>query len=448
MATDQSLNHKIWALAWPAILSNLSVAMLGLVDTAILGHLSDARYLGAVAIGGAILSFLYWGFSFLRMGTTGLVATATGAQNEEGARLALARSAVLALAIAALVMLSRPLWLAVGLPLMAPQADIAPWAESYVSIRAWSAPAVLLNYTVVGWFIGRQNTRWPMVFVVVTNLANIALDVLFVIGFGMLSDGAALATVCAEYLGCALALYALRRNLGGWPGRALWQRLWDASAFRRLLRSNRDLFVRTCSLLFAFAFFTANSDNFGGATLAANTIIIQLLLLAAYAMDGFAYAAEALAGNRFGARDLSGMRQTVNGCARWCAGAAVIMSVAFALGQPVFFSLLTDLPEVREILSQYAPWLVLIPLLAAPSYLLDGVFIGTARTGPMMWTMLLSLLLVYLPLWYLTRGWGNHGLWLAFALFNASRGLSLFWVYTRNFRLNRWLTPDDAPASG
>ena len=201
MATGRQLDHKIWDIAWPAILSNISVPLLGLVDAAILGHLGSTQYLGAVAIGGAVLSFLYWGFSFLRMGTTGLVAKATGAGRPDEAALVLAQSAVLALLIAVVVVATHPLWLEIGFTLMSPQAELAPLADSYASIRIFSAPAVLITYTIVGWFIGNQNTRWPMVIMVSTNILNIGLDFLFIMGLGLNSDGAAYATLVAEYAG-------------------------------------------------------------------------------------------------------------------------------------------------------------------------------------------------------------------------------------------------------
>ncbi len=438
MGRNTSLNHKIWDIAWPAILSNISIPLLGLVDTAILGHLSDTRYLGGVAIGAAILSFLYWGFSFLRMGTTGLVATTSGAGNHRDAQLVLARSAILALGIAALVMISRPLWLPLGMHLMAPSLEIQPWATSYISIRVWSAPAVLITYTLVGWFIGRQNTRWPMVFVLVTNITNIALDFLFIVGLDMRSDGAAWATVIAETLGCFVAIAALRWGSTERAEPNLWQELFQWDAYARLLKANRDLFIRTTCLLFGFAFFTAASEKFGGEVLAANTMMLQLLMMAAYGMDGFAYAAEALAGNRVGARDHEGFAEAVAGCTRWCAVSALLMSIVFALLQAPIFALLTNLPSVTALLETYIGWLVLLPLVAAPSYLLDGVFIGAARTAPMMVTMVFSLLGVYLPCWHLTQDMGNHGLWLSFTLFNLSRGVTLALWYRHLNRHAGW----------
>jgi len=281
MPHSHSLQRKIWGIAWPAILSNISIPLLGLVDTAILGHLDNTIYLGAVAIGAAILSFLYWGFSFLRMGTTGLVAKAHGAGLHERELEVLLQSAVLALLLSVIVILLHRLWLDLGLYLMEPGPGIGPLARSYTYIRIYSAPAVLMTYAVVGWFIGRQNTRWPMVIVVITNLSNVLLDLLFIVVLDWKSDGAAWATLCAEYIGGGVAVFAVIQNLEQIPERAFLKRLQQWRKYRELLVSNRYLFVRTVCLLFSFAFFTAQSAQFGVDQLAANTIMLNRLLLAA-----------------------------------------------------------------------------------------------------------------------------------------------------------------------
>jgi MATE family multidrug resistance protein len=437
MAISRPLNHQIWDIAWPAILANISIPMLGLVDTAILGHLESSQYLAAVALGSVILSFLYWGFNFLRMGTTGLVAKATGAGDDDRALLILGQSCILAVAIAILLVLAHPIWLFAGISLIAPGSDLAPLASSYVSIRIFSAPAVLLTYACIGWFIGRQNTRWPLVIVLITNLANIALDFLLIVALKMNSDGAALASVLAEYIGLGLAVYGIRRSISPDATRLLPQ-LWNWPDIKHLLSTNRDLFVRTMCLLSSFAFFTAMGERLGIQVLAANTIMLQLLMLAAYGMDGIAYAAEALAGNRAGAADLAGFYRVVRRCALWCAALALSITGFFFFFSQSLFGLLTDIPDILGVLENYQWWLIALTLCAAPSYLLDGVFIGTAKTRYMMQSMLISALLVYLPCWYLSRDFGNHGLWFSFTLFHVARGATLqfwFWQLSRN---NLW----------
>lgn len=445
MDAKRSLDRNIWIIAWPAILSNLSIPILGLVDAAMLGHLADTRYLAAVALGGAILSFLYWGFGFLRMGTTGHVARARGAGDHNLAFLVLARSAVLGLAIALAVMLLGPAWIKLGLAIMQPAESLSVHASSYIGIRLLSAPAVLITYAIVGWFIGCQNTRWPMVILLLTNTVNILLDMLFIIGMGLNSDGAAMATVCAEYCGLLLGLFAVYRAAPSMPCiRAVRAGIVDLRAYGTLWRSNSNLLVRTVALLACFAFFTAMGEKLGQNVVAANALMLQFLVLAAFALDGFAYAAEGMAGSRLGARDLAGFYSVVARCALWSAAGACIISLVIALGQPFILPLLSDIDGVRQILADVHIWLVLLPLLAAPGYLLDGVFIGAAETRPLMTTMLFSALLVYLPAWYVTRDFGNQGLWLALALFNAARGVSLAWVFWRFSHHGRWLAGSTA----
>ena len=435
-----SLDTKIWGIAWPAIVANLSIPLLGLVDAALLGHLDSPLYLGAVAVGGAVLSFLYWGFSFLRMGTTGEVARAAGADDEARALLALLRAAVLALLIAALLWLLHAPLIDLGLAVMNPAADIGALAREYGLIRLLSAPAVLLTYTVVGWFIGHQDTRWPMRIVIITNVANIALDWIFIVELGWAARGAAAATVIAEYLGLAVALLALRARVAHTGIVLPWRKLRATAPYLALLRSNLHLFLRTLALLWAFAYFTAQGESLGPAVVAANAVMMQFLMLAAFALDGFAYAAEGMSGEALGARDRRRFYAVVLRCSLWSAVAAVSISAAIFLGRPWLFPLLSDIDAVRHIMNAQGFWLVLLPLAAAPSYLLDGVFIGAGATREMMLSMLFSALAIYLPTWQLTQPWGNDGLWFAFTLFNVARGITLgtaYWWFTAR---DRWVS--------
>jgi multidrug resistance protein, MATE family len=374
------------------------------------------------------------------MGTTGLVALHSGRGDSAAALLVLLRAGALALLLAGMVALSRPLWQGLGLLLMAPATDIAELAGSYMAIRIWSAPAVLATYAITGWFIGQRNTRWPLVFMVLSNGVNIVLDLWFVFGLGLASDGAALATVIAEYAGLALALYAVWRQLGRQlPARALCTDALRLAGMAPLLRNNRDLFLRTLCLLLSFAFFVASGDKLGAATLAANAIMLQLLMLSAFALDGFAYAAEALCGHSAGAGDREGFVEALWGSALWCAASAALISLSLALGFSALAPLLTGLPEVTAIMQTHAAWLVALPLIAAPAYWLDGVFIGTARTRPMMTTMIVALLLVFLPLWWWSAPLGNHGLWLALTAFNGARGLLLGGVFWQVWTRGEWV---------
>ena len=318
-------------------------------------------------------------------------------------------------------------------------------AQSYTAIRIISAPAVLLTYAIVGWFIGRQNTRWPMVIVIITNAANIVLDFVFIIGFGLNSDGAAIATVIAEYLGLMLAITAVIKSIPRHRAENFYRELRSRAAYRLLLRSNKHLFVRTICLVASLAFFTAAGEKLGTDILAGNALMIHLVFLTAYGMDGFAFAAEGITGTALGAGKLDEFYAAVLRCSLWCAATALLMSLGLAILHLPLFSVLTNIPEVHAVMIEYRFWLFALPLIAAPSYLLDGVFIGSAETRPMMTTMLFSGLVVYIPVWYLSRGSGNHGLWLAFAMFNASRGITLWFHYRRLSTGEGWLRHINTP---
>ncbi|MDP5071714.1 MAG: MATE family efflux transporter, partial [Congregibacter sp.] len=320
-------------------------------------------------------------------------------------------------------------------------------AANYASLRLLSAPAVLLTYTAVGWFIGRQDTRWPMRILIITNVVNIALDAVFILGLGLASTGAAIATVMAEYVGLVVAIVGLRKQWTSLLSVSLWRQLRIFRPYLRLLRNNVNLFLRTLTLLFAFAFFTAAGENLGADVVAANAVMMQFLLFAAFAMDGFAYAAEGLAGEALGSGDLKRFFAVSRRCTLWTAGSALLISALILLGKPWLFPLLTGLPEVLAIMHAQGAWLVALPLIAAPSYLLDGLFIGAGATRAMMLSMLCSALLIYLPCWYLTTGLENDGLWLSFAVFNASRGVTLTMSFVYFTRQNRWQHWSQDPAA-
>lgn len=433
MGLKSTSNHKIWQLAWPMIIANLSVPMLGIVDTAILGHLDDVRYIAAVAIGSSILSFLYWGFGFLRMGTTGLAAQAFGRQQHEQSRLIIGQSILLGAGLGLALLVLSPLLLPLGLALIAP-AESYKLAAGYSQIRLFSAPAVLINYAIIGWLIGRQNTRWPLIISFTTNGINVVLDFALIIGLEMNAEGAAWATLIAEYAGCTLAIVILRQQLKLCPGRWDWQRLLRWDDYQQLLRVNRHLFVRTLALLASLAFFTAQGARQGEAILAANAIIMQLVLLTSYGLDGFAHAAEALVGDAVGKRDAALFSRICRQCGLWSVFTALLFTLCYIAFGSQLIALFTNIEALQHQALVYLPWLWLLPLVSVASYVLDGIFIGATQTQAMQSTMLWSVLALYLPCWYFTQSWGNHGLWFAFLVLNVSRGLLLtrwFFHYQR-----------------
>lgn len=427
---------RIWTLAWPIILSNITVPLLGLVDTAVVGHLPDSRYLAAVTLGATLFSFLYWGFGFLRMGTTGLVAQAIGREAHSDVRNLLGQSLIMAAVIGALLIIFGSPLISLGLWLLDGSEAATPLAREYAEIRLWSAPAVLANYAVLGWFLGQQNARVTLMILVLTNSVNIVLDLWFVVGLGMTSSGVALASVIADYSALTFGGYLVLRQLGHLEGCFQRQRLLVVSAYSALFNVNANLFVRTLGLLFAMAFFTAQGARQGDTVLAANAVLLQFIMLTSYALDGFAHAAESLVGRAFGRRDWREFAATVRATAQFSFWTATVATFAFALGGNYLVALLTGLAEVRATAASYLPWMVVMPLIAVWSYLLDGVFIGTTAVREMRNSIFIGLA-IYLPTWWLSQGLGNHGLWLAFTLFMFTRSAVLIAYYYR-YRQRHW----------
>lgn len=432
-------HRRLWQLAWPLMLTNMSVPLLGAVDTAILGHLASAEYLAAATLGASLVTLMLWSFGFLRMGTTSLVARAAGRQDVDQSRLILAQSALLALLLGLAVALLGRLALPLALGWIGASPDVSALAHSYASIRFLSAPAVLLTYALVGWFIGQQDTRRPLIILVTTNLLNIGLDVVFILGLGLNSDGAALASVLAEYSGLALGIWLLRARLKRLGGQLVRTHLARWSDYRPLLQVNRHLFVRTLCLLGVFVFFSAQGARLGDQVLAANAILLQFVLLTSHALDGFAHAAEALSGRAIGARQQAEFYRVCRASTAWALAMALLVSLTFILGQPWLLPLFTELTSVLALAEHYFFWVCLLPLVSVWGYQLDGLFLGSGKTAAMQYAMLASTALMFLPLWALTQGFGNQGLWLSFTAFNGARGLvmgALFFYYTKQ---RQWL---------
>ena len=420
------------------ILSSASVPLLGLVDTAILGHLSSPVFLAASALGASALSFMYWGFGFLRMGTTGETAQTKGKHGDLVA--VLMRSVTLALLIAVLLVIFRSILANVALAVMAPLGEMRELAISYCEIRMLSAPAVLINYALMGWFIGRGETRMPMIVMISVNALNIPLDWILVVEMGLNSDGAAYATVVADYVGLAVATVWTLKVLSREALHCTVASLMDVAAIGRTVSVNLNLFVRTVSLLFAFAFFHSRGALFGPEITAANAILMNLLMLTAFGLDGFALSAETLVGQALGAKQREVLTDTILECARWSALTTMLFFLLYIALMPWTGVLFSASATVQELVREHYGWLLALPLVAAPSYLYDGVFVGATRSHEMRNSMLLSVFVVFIPLWYSTQGLGNHGLWLSFALFSLFRGLSLGWIFHRSGNGQSWLS--------
>jgi MATE family multidrug resistance protein len=416
------------------IASNITVPLLGIVDTAVVGHLDSPHYLAAVAVGATIFSFLFLSFNFLRMGTTGVAAQAVGNNNHDGVRSVMLQAGSIALAIAtALIVLQAPLG-RLALSLIDPAADVAASAREYYAIRIWAAPAVLLNYALLGWFIGLQNGRAPLLVMLVVNVVNIVLDLVFVIGFDMDVRGVALASVIAEVCGLTLGLMLMRRELRRFPSTTPLRSLMDTQRLRRLLSVNGNLLVRSFSLMLTFGIFTALGARLGSVVLAANAVLLNFQTLMAFALDGFANAAEALIGRAIGADDNDGLRRAWRNTLIWSAGIAVVFVLIYALlGRPLI-GLMTDLDAVSDTATTYLPWLIALPLASVWCFFYDGVFVGATLAKAMRNSMLIATFVVFVPLaLILDNVLGNHGLWLALLIFMLARGLGQHLIWRRMY---------------
>jgi MATE family multidrug resistance protein len=421
----------MWRIAAPMILSNISVPLLGMVDTGVTGHLDSSAYLGAVAIGATIFTVLYIGMNFLRMGTTGIAAQSFGANDNEGLRAALGQALVVGLVIAtALIVLQVPIG-TLALDLLGGDVETQKYAAEYFFIRIWSAPGTLANFAIIGWFIGLQNARVPLVIFLTINLINIALDLLFVVVLGMKVDGVALASVIAEYSGLIVGglfvLSALRQRPGHWPT----GRLTKFSAYKTFFTINANLFVRSMALTFTFSFITAQGARLGGLVLAANAVLMNFQFLTALGLDGIAHAAEALVGKAIGEKRRGALEHTVKLTLKWSLKFAVGFTVFYALFGTLIIGILTDLEDVREAAIRYLPWIIASPLVSVWSFLYDGVYVGATRAKAMRNIMVFSTIAIFLPAWYLLQPLGNDGLWLAFLLFMASRGIGMHLGYRK-----------------
>jgi len=424
-------NKNIWRIAAPMILSNISVPLLGMVDTGVTGHLENAAYLGAVAVGSTIFGFLYTGVNFLRMGTTGIAAQQFGANDFDGLRVSLGQALIVALTIAAILLVLHVPIGAAAISLIGPDPAVAGFADQYFSIRIWSAPATLANFALLGWFLGLQNARVPLIVVLVINVTNIVLDLVLVVVVGMKVDGVAIASVIAEFTGLAVGLGFVVRELNRHSGHWIISKLTTPREYTAFFGINAHLFVRTMALVFTLTFITAQGARLGGLILAANAILMNFQNLLAFALDGFAHAAEALVGKAVGERDRAALQRSVVLALRWSLIVAVGFSAFFWLVGPMLVAVLTDLPDIRTTTLRYLPWLIVSPLIAVWSYLYDGVFVGATLAREMRNIMLISAFVIFIPAWYVLQFLGNDGLWLSFMLFLASRGIGMHIYYRR-----------------
>lgn len=430
-------HRRVWALAAPMILSNISVPLVALVDSTVIGHLPHAHQLGAVAVGASLYTFLAWAMGFLRMGATGFAAQAAGRGDGAALRQILLQGLILAMGLALLLG-------AIGVPLsgaalhlMQPSAELDQMTRSFFHTRLLGLPAALASFALVGWFLGTQNARAPLAILLSTNVLNIALNLWFVLGLDWGVVGSARASVIAEWSGALVGLAMTRPALRAYPGQIAWAALRRWQSWHPLLAVNRDIFIRSLALQSVFFLITVQGARLGDATVAANALLLNGLLLTAHALDGLAHAVEALCGHAIGAHDRPALRRSLVVAGGWSLLASLGFAVLFLLGGHLFIEMQTDIPDVRQTAFTYLPYLAVLPLIAVWSYLLDGLFIGATRAREMRNGMLLTVLLL-LPFAWALQGLGNHGLWLTFLLFMFLRSLTLGAFAWHLQRRDRW----------
>jgi MATE family multidrug resistance protein len=421
-------HRRIWAISWPIILSNATIPILGAVDTAVVGQMGQAAPIGAVGMGAIVLASVYWIFGFLRMGTSGLAAQAHGAGDREERAAILYRALTIGLGAGLVIFLAQGLLVAAAFWLAPASAAVESLARDYLAIRIWGAPATIALYAVTGWLIATERTRAVLWLTLWINGVNAGLDLWFVLGLGWGVEGVAAATLAAEWSGLFLGLWLCRDAFGPlWRGALA--RLWARDPIRRMLAVNGGIMLRTVLLQGAFTAFLFLSAGQGDAALAANQVLMQFLSITAYALDGFAFAAETLVGQAVGARARAEVQRAAGLCMAWGAAGAVVLGGAFGLFGPAIIDLMTTAPEVRAEARTYLPWVALAPLIGVASWMYDGIFIGATLARAMVQVVAVAVLAYGAAILLLMPVFGTHGLWAALMVLNATRGLAaaLMW---------------------
>jgi len=423
--TDTPITHRrVLNIAVPIVLSNITVPLLGAVDTGVVGQLGEAAPIGAVGLGAVILSAIYWVFGFLRMGTTGLTSQANGARDHEEVAALLMRSFLIAGAGGlAVILLQVPLfWAALRMAPASP--EVEGMVTTYLSIRVWSAPAMIALYGVNGWLIALERTRSVLIIQVVMNGMNILLDLWFVLGLGWGVEGVAIATLISELTGLAVGLWLCRNAL---KGQVWWNpsRIFDRVRLIHMAVVNGDILVRSLMLQAIFVSFLFIGADFGDVTLAANQVLTQFLQITAYGLDGFAFAAETLVGTALGASNRGALRRGAVLASVWGLASCMALALFFWVQGGWLIDVLTTAPDVRIEARVYLIYMVASPILGILPWMLDGIFIGATRTKDMRNMMAVSLAIYVAALMLLVPSFGNHGLWGAMLISFVARGITL-----------------------
>ena len=421
------MNKKILQLAIPSIVSNITVPLLGLIDVAIVGHLGSAAYIGAIAVGGMLFNIIYWLFGFLRMGTSGMTSQAFGQRDLKEVTRVLLRAVGVGLFIALCLLLLQYPIRKIAFLLIDATPEVCELATVYFNICVWGAPAVLGLYGFAGWFIGMQNSRFPMFIAITQNVVNIVASLSFVYLLDMKIEGVALGTLIAQYAGLFMASLLWLRYYGRLKIAFRWREIIGKTAMKRFFQVNSDIFFRTLCLVAVTTFFTSTGARQGDVVLAVNTLLMQLFTLFSYIMDGFAYAGEAMTGRYVGARNNTGLQRMIRLLFRWGWGLSLSFMILYMIGGQDFLGLLTNDTTVIKAAGSYYYWVLAIPLAGFAAFLWDGILIGATATRLMLYSMLVASGLFFV-VYYLFYGvMGNHALWMAFLIYLSLRGI-MQWI--------------------
>ncbi|WP_159518806.1 MATE family efflux transporter [Sunxiuqinia indica] len=426
------MNREILRLAIPNIISNVTIPLLGLVDIALMGHLDSAVFIGAVSLGTVIFNFIYWGFSFLRMGTSGFTAQAYGEKNEGESFHILSRAMLISTLISVvIIVLQFPIeW--ISFKLINGSEEVESLAREYFRIRIWAAPATLGLYVLNGWFLGMQNAKFPMITSIAANVFNIGLSFFFVKSLHMNSAGVALGTVLAQYLGVVVGLIFLFKSYRHLTIHWNWQSVINPANLKSFFKVNTDIFIRTFCVIFVFTFFTSKSAGINDHILAVNSILIQFLLFFAFFIDGFAYAGEAISGRFVGEKNRSQFLKLTRLLFYWGSILALAFGIFYLFANRIILSVLTNQQNIIETALNFKLWVVITPIVSFASFIWDGVYIGSTASKEMRNSMIGASMLVFLPSYFLLQPIiGNHALWLAMMLFMLSRGVIQTFLFPR-----------------
>jgi MATE family multidrug resistance protein len=428
---SKDLSHKrVLGVAIPIVLANATIPILGAVDTAVVGQLGLAVPIGAVGIGAIIITAIYWLFGFLRMGTTGLTAQAIGSGDKPETSALLVRGVIIGFTAGLILIIAQvPIFLG-ALQLSPASMEVESLAQKYLQIRVYSAPAAIALFGITGWLIAKEKTRAVLLLQLVLNGINIALDLVFVLKLGWGVEGVAIATLIAEWSGLIFGLWLAREgfNNGYWKN---WLQIFDRARLVQMAKVNSDIMIRSILLEISFVSFLFLGSSFDDATLAANQVLIQFLNITAYALDGFAFAAEALVGQALGAKNRPLFRRAVVMTSQWGLGSVILMALAFFVFGNSIINIMTTAQDVRTVGYEYLPWMVIAPLAGAAAWMLDGIFIGATRTADMRNMMFISFCIYLIALAILLPKYANHGLWASLIIFSLARGITLGFKYPR-----------------